>query len=302
MFESVFPSFSSILAVAGIGLFFGIVLSVAKIKLHVDKDVRIEEIISLLPGANCGACGFPGCSGYASGIVGGKCDIALCPGCSDENRAKIAAVMGMEPVAGKTPLTARIHCHGGAAALNSYEYSGPVSCGSAAGLMNGPKICSFGCLGLGDCVSACLFDAIHMGKNGVPEVDSRKCTGCRKCVEACPRSVISLAPVNIGPVVLCKNREKGPVMKKGCPVGCIGCKICEKNCPEGAITVTDFCASIDYEKCTSCMKCAELCPVPVVFPVEKSKKYQKQLSEAEAAKAAPVPVQEKAETVQAQQQ
>lgn len=267
----------AILTLSGVGLFFGVLLSVAKIKLYVEKDPKIDLIMDVLPGVNCGACGLPGCSGYARKIVSDNYEISLCPVGGSEVAQKIAGILGMEFAGKMIPLTARVHCHGGhAVTTERFFYSGPESCYAAHTIMDGPKNCSFGCLGFGDCVRACLFDAIHMGKDGIPVVDKERCTGCNKCVLDCPRQIISLAPASIEPVVLCKNTEKVSLMKKGCSVGCTGCKLCEKNCPEAAITVVNFCAILDYEKCTNCMKCVEVCSVPVIHPIEKSKKYQKQ--------------------------
>ncbi|MDR3237961.1 MAG: RnfABCDGE type electron transport complex subunit B [Spirochaetia bacterium] len=280
MLDSFFPSIPAVLTLAGIGVFFGLLLSAAKIKLHVEKDERIGQIVEALPGANCGACGFPGCAGYAAKIVGENREISLCPVGGSEAMKKIAAIMGIEPSESLVPLKARVHCHGGAdVTFERFSYSGPKSCYAAVSVMNGPKVCTFGCLGFGDCAAACLFGAIRVGANGIPVVDEQKCTGCNNCVSACPRSIISLIPEGRDVWVMCKNKEKTSVMRKGCPAGCTGCKLCEKNCPEGAVTVADFCASIDYEKCTACMKCVEACPVPVIHPVEKSKKYHKQKEE-----------------------
>lgn len=277
MLDTVFPSAISVLTLSGIGMFFGIVLSIAKLKLNVEKDPRIGLIAELLPGTNCGSCGFPGCAAYAAKIVLKGYPPNLCPGSSDEATAKIAAIMGTEANSARVRSIAGVRCHGGLDnTVNRFVYSGPQSCSAAGGLMEGPKLCGFGCIGFGDCVRICPFDAMSMGENGLPVVDKNKCTGCNKCVIACPRSVIALIPKEIEPLVMCLNKEKAPVMKKGCSVGCIGCRLCEKNCPEGAITVTDFCASIDYSKCTSCMKCVEVCPVPVIHPIEKSKKLLKQ--------------------------
>jgi len=286
MFEALFPSISSILSLAGIGLVFGLILSIAKIKLMVEKDPKIDQVLSVLPGANCGACGMPGCSAYATRIVEEHYEISLCPVGGADSIAKIASIMGLEPVVGVSPMTARVHCQGGhAEALKRFKYSGPRSCSAAQNVMGGFKVCEFGCLGLGDCTRVCPFDAIHMGDKGLPVVVIDKCTGCNNCVDVCPRDIITLAPIDTEVRVMCLNREKAPVMKKGCSVGCIGCRLCEKNCPEDAIHVTDFCAVIDYDKCTNCYTCVEVCPVPVINPVERSKKFQKKKEEPESLQA-----------------
>ncbi len=275
MIESIFPSFPALLTLMAIGLFFGLILSIAKLKLAVERDPKIELVNDALPGANCGACGLPGCQAYATKIVEEQYDISLCPVGGDETIQKIAAILGMEAVESAVHMTARVHCQGGDSAVTRFTYNGPQSCSAAAGIMGGHKVCEYGCLGLGDCTQVCPFDAIHMGDKGLPVVIRERCTGCNNCVDVCPRDIISLVPDTIDVHVMCLNEEKGPVMKKGCPVGCIGCKLCEKNCPVEAIKVIDFRAVIDYDKCTNCLTCAEVCPVPVIDPVEVSKKYKK---------------------------
>ncbi len=283
--DSIFPSLASLASLTVIGLIFGLILSIAKIKLHVEKDPKIGEVDEALPGANCGACGFPGCGGYATNIVEKGADITLCPVGGDKLIDSLATIMGIESSSGGVPLKATVHCHGGLAETSKkYLYNGPQTCLAAHQIMDGFKVCSYGCLGMGDCDTSCPFDAITMNENGIPVIDKAKCTGCNKCVLACPRDIISLVPENFEVRVMCINEEKTPVMKKGCSVGCIGCKLCEKACievhkdnpdVETAIVVNNFCATIDYDKCTNCLKCAEVCPVPVINPLEISKKWKK---------------------------
>ncbi|MBN2042078.1 MAG: RnfABCDGE type electron transport complex subunit B [Spirochaetes bacterium] len=274
MLDILFPSFWSILAISSIGIFFGLVLSYAKLKLNVEKDPRIEAVLDALPGANCGACGMPGCSAYASKIVEGQKPINLCPVGGEDSVKKISAVMGMEAEV-KEKQKARIHCKGGLKeAKNLFIYDGPKNCLSANQIMAGYKACSYGCLGFGDCMRACPFDAITINDNRLPVVDWDKCTGCGNCVSECPRGIISLVNENLYIHVVCRNREKGGVMKKSCSAGCIACKKCEKVCREEvfadnpdidtAISVIDFLAVIDYEKCINCGKCAEVCPQNVI--------------------------------------
>ena len=276
MLDFFFPSVVAVLALVGIGVFFGLLLSAANVKLKVEKDPRIELIIEALPGANCGACGLPGCAGYAAKIVQADYKISLCPVGGSECVSKIASIMGIETTETIVSLKARVHCCGGNnVSYERFLYSGPKSCQAAASILGGPKTCSYGCLGFGDCSVACQFGAISMSATGIPVIDEKKCNGCKSCVLECPRGIISLVPETADVWVMCKNRDKVSVMKSGCLTGCTGCKLCEKNCPEAAITVTSFCADIDYSKCTVCMKCAEVCAIPVVHPVEKSKKHQK---------------------------
>lgn len=280
----------SVLTLTVIAFVFGIILSYARLKLKVERDPLIEKITKALPGANCGACGFPGCAAYATRIVEEKYDINLCPVGGQDTVTLIASIMGVEAVESGVPLKARVACHGGIRETSlKFIYQGPKTCVAANGLMKGFKVCEFGCLGLGDCEASCPFDAIHINENGLPVVDDDKCTGCGNCVTACPRDIITLVKENFQVYVLCKNEEKPAIMKLGCSVGCIGCKLCVKACVEvhkdnpnieTAITVTDFVATIDFDKCINCLKCAEVCPVPVISPLEVSNKMKKALKAA----------------------
>ncbi|MFC1668847.1 RnfABCDGE type electron transport complex subunit B [Spirochaetota bacterium] len=280
MLELILPTGSAMITMLAIGILFGLILSVAKLKLKVKKDPRIEDITEILPGANCGACGQAGCSGYAMKIVNEGEDITQCPALDPANMKKIGMIMGVEVGPVKVPLKARVHCHGGIdVTVKKFDYNGPEDCEAAHNLMGGYRVCEYGCLRFGNCVKVCSFDAIYMGDNGIPIVVLDKCTGCGKCVEACPRDIISLVADNFEVFVMCKNKEKAKIMKMGCSVGCIGCKRCEKICREvfednpdidTAITVDNFLASIDYDICTGCNKCVEVCPVPVIDPVEKA--------------------------------
>ena len=281
MLDLIFPSVYSIISLTAIGIVFGLVLSFAKLKLRVEKDPRFEKILELLPNANCGACGQPGCAGYASRIVDGDVEINLCPVSSDEVIERIADIMGVAAEA-KAPRKARVHCQGGIVITGTrFIYTGPRSCTAAQQVMDGFKICQYGCLGLGDCKRSCPFNAIQFNEIGLPVVNWEKCTGCGNCAEACPRSIIDLVEERFGVYVMCKNEEKASVMKKGCSVGCIGCKRCVKTCKEvfadnpdieSAIDVQNFVARIDYALCINCLKCAETCPVPVIHPVSRAQK------------------------------
>lgn len=271
--DTIFPSLSSILSISVLGAAFGLLLSIAKLKLNVEKDPRFVRVLEALPGANCGSCGHPGCAGYASKIVEGAVSITLCPVGNQETVNRIAEVMGVEAEA-HIPLQAMVHCHGGIDVTKmSFVYDGPRTCEAAHQIMGGFKICSFGCLGLGDCGRACPFNAISMNDRGLPVVDWDRCTGCGHCVRACPRSIISLENEKFNILVMCRNMEKAPVMKKGCSVGCTACMRCVKACKEvfadhpsieTAIEVSNFLAVIDYNKCINCGKCAEVCPQKVI--------------------------------------
>ena len=283
MLDILFPSISSILCISLIGLIFGLILSIAKIKLHVEQDPRIEQITGILPGANCGSCGFPGCAGYAAAIVEQGAEINLCPACNEEKICRIGEIMGVKAHAGIQKI-AVVHCHGDInSTKTAFIYDGPKNCGAAQLVMEGFKVCPYGCLGLGDCEAACPFDAIHVSGNGLSVVDADKCVGCGNCVKACPRNIIDLLNKTSLYSVSCRNQEKAPVMKLGCSVGCIACKKCVKACQEvfqdkpgagTAIDVENFLAIIDYNKCINCGKCAEECPNKVIYSVTQAVKAQ----------------------------
>lgn len=276
--ELLIPSLSSVVSLTILGAVFGLLLSVAKIRLNVERDPRYKRLLDALPGANCGGCGEPGCAGYAFKILQGESDINQCPVGGHEVVERLAVVMGRE-VMPMVATKARVHCQGGSAsALNKFVYDGPRSCAAAQQVMGGFKVCQWGCLGLGDCVRVCQFGAIAMGDAGLPVVNRDRCTGCGKCVDECPRSIITLVDESFDVHVMCLNREKAPVMKKGCSAGCIACNRCVKACKEvfrddpdvdTAIQVIDFVAVIDYRKCINCGKCAEVCPQNVIEFTER---------------------------------
>lgn len=251
-------------AVGGVGLVFGLLLAFASIIFKVNVDERIGKIEEVLPGANCGGCGFAGCSAYASAVVEKGAPINCCSVGGSQATEKIGIIMGKS--AEKTePMVARVLCGGtGGKAVLKYDYQGVLDCNAVARLAGGQKECEFGCLGYGTCTKACQFDAIHI-IDGVAKVDDKKCTACGMCVKACPKNVIELVPKNKPITVLCKNKQIGKETMKVCSDGCIGCKICENKCPFMAISVTDNLAKIDYERCEACGLCAKLCPKKVII-------------------------------------
>ena len=252
----------AIILVTVVGLLGAVILVLAARFLAVEEDPRVGQVQECLPGANCGACGYAGCADYAKAIVEGA-PVNLCvPGGAKAAQAA-AAVMGVE--AGATrKVCAVVACQGAdGVCKQKFDYQGIASCAAAAALHGGPNACTFGCIGLGDCVKACKFDAIHV-ENGLAHVDPAKCTGCGACKAACPHNVIRMYDEPEKPVVLCGNKEKGALTNKECAKGCIACMKCEKSCPEQAIKVVDFVATIDYSKCTGCGTCMEVCPKKVI--------------------------------------
>ena len=251
----------SLLLLGGLGALFGLLLAFAAKKFAVESDPRIDEIERILPGANCGACGYPGCRGAAEAIVEGKAPVTVCPVGKAAVAEKIGAVMGVAAEAAG-PRRAVVLCRGGREDCpDRFTYAGLPDCRAANRLAGGPKACEYGCLGLGTCAAACPFGAIRMNERGLPEIGP-ECTGCGLCVRACPRGIIPLVPADRPvTVIACRNRQRGAEVRKICRVGCLGCGLCARNCPEKAITVTENLAVIDPERCTGCGLCLERCPV-----------------------------------------
>lgn len=254
---------TAILCLGGIGLVASATLGLASKKFAVEVDPREAAILEALPGANCGACGRPGCSGYAKDVAEGVLAPNLCiPGGNDTIQA-IAAILGVEAVE-TTPQVAVVLCQGdNRKATNKYHYLGLTDCSAAQKLADGPKTCPGGCLGLGSCASACPFDAIEMTPHGLAVINRDKCTGCEKCVSVCPRQVIKMAPKTATTHVLCNSHDKGAAVRKYCQIGCIGCNICIKTVPE-AYKIENFLARVVYEHDEDADQALEKCPMKCI--------------------------------------
>jgi len=249
----------AVVSMGGLGLLFSVLITLANKKLHVEEDPRIALIGDFLPGANCGSCGYAGCANFAENLVNGNSQLGACPVCSQEAREKIAQIMGVEVESGERKV-AVVMCQGGDGTVKKKaDYDGIRTCIGATLAGGGERACSYGCIGYGDCVNACSFDAIHMNDKGIPVVDRAKCTGCGNCVEACPRNVIEMHPISHHVFVLCRNKDDGKSARAVCKAACIGCKICEKAVDGVGFNVIDNLAVVDHEKYTK----------ELVLPTEK---------------------------------
>lgn len=247
------------------GILIGFFLCFSAEKFKVEVDPREEAIIGVLPGNNCGGCGYAGCSGLAAAIVKGEAPVNGCPVGGDAVGAKVGEIMGVAAETGVKKV-AFVKCAGTCdKAGTKYNYNGVEDCASMAFVPGGgPKSCNYGCMGFGSCVKACPFDAIHI-VDGIAVVDKDACKACGKCVAACPRHLIELTPYDAKHIVQCSSKDKGKDVMAVCSVGCIGCHLCEKQCEFDAVHVVDNVAYIDQEKCTKCGKCAEKCPKKIIL-------------------------------------
>ena len=252
----------AVLTLGVLGLFFGIILAIGSKVFAVEQDERIPQVTECLPGANCGACGYAGCSNLAQAIVEGKAPINACVVGGNPVMEQIAEIMGAEK-AEAVKMVAYIKCRGGNNASKKFNYEGLKDCTAALRVANGPLDCTFGCIGLGTCAATCPYGAITV-ENGVAVVNDDICVGCGKCASKCPRNLIEIISADQKYYVGCNSKAKGAEVRKICNAGCIGCMLCVKNCPHEAIAVVDNLAKIDYSKCQNCGKCAEVCPRKII--------------------------------------
>jgi len=265
----------AVIVLGAIALVSAVILYVVSKKFAVQEDPRIGQVTSLLPGANCGGCGFPGCGGLASALVSGadngSIDGLFCPVGGQPVMGQVADLLGMA-MANTEPMVAVVRCNGTCELrARTAVYDGLHTCAAVNSCGAGETGCGYGCLGCGDCVAACQFDAIHMNpETGLPEVDEEKCTSCGACVKACPRHIIELrkkGPKGRRVYVRCVNKDKGPVAMKACKAACIGCGKCEKECKFDAITISNNVSYIDPQKCRLCRSCVTVCPTHAIFDI-----------------------------------
>ena len=263
---------------AGLGLVFGLVLAAASKLFYVETDPRLDQLNECLPGANCGGCGYAGCNAYAEAVLKGEATVGECASGGNECSQAMAQIMGL-PVEDKKRKIAVVRCSGyhrvddsgnALGVKKKAEYEGFRDCLAASKVGgNGPVACKFGCLGFGNCVKACKYDAISV-KDGCAQVDRQKCVGCRACAKACPRNLITFVEYDKLTAIPCNSHAKGAVTVRGCSQGCIGCGLCKKICPEQAITIEGNLAIIDYSKCTNCGLCATVCPKKLIVTLEEA--------------------------------
>lgn len=246
--------------VAALGLLCGLILAIASVLMAVPVDEKVVALREVLPGANCGACGYSGCDGYAEAMAKGEAAVGLCTPGGDDVAAASGEILGTD--AGEVEKkVAVVQCGGCEQATSKrWEYHGIPSCAAAAAFYGGDQACTYGCLGYGDCANACPYNAIVV-ENGLAQVTKELCVGCGLCAKTCPKSIIELLPAEVGAIVRCSSHDKGAVVRKVCTSGCIGCMKCQKVCEQEAVKIENFLAVIIPDKCIGCGKCAEACPV-----------------------------------------
>lgn len=263
-----------------IGFISAVILFCASKKFAVKEDERLVKVQEVLPGANCGGCGFPGCSGFADACVkgadAGSIDGLLCSVGGNDCMVKVADILGMTATQVEKKV-AVVRCNGTCEKRPQIAfYDGRQTCANINACGVGETGCGYGCLGCGDCVTVCTQDAITINtETGLPEVDEDKCGACGACTIACPRNIIEIRKRGVKDRrvwVSCVNKDKGPVAKNNCTAACIGCSLCVKECAFDAIEVKDNCSYIDAEKCRLCRKCVEVCPTKAIktanFPIK----------------------------------
>ena len=270
---------TSIIVLGVIGIVGAAVLYIVAKRFHVHEDPRIDQVEALLPGANCGGCGRSGCRDFAAACVNADTlDGLSCPASGSAVMKQIGEIVGLAAAESK-PKIAVIKCNGTCDLRPQVaRFEGAPSCAVLASLGTGQTTCPNGCLGCGDCVTACPYDAIHINsQTGLPEVNEDKCVGCGACAKSCPRAIIELrfkGPRGMRVYVACSNKEKGALAMKECKVACIGCSKCVKECTHEAISIANTLSYIDYEKCKLCRKCVDVCPTHAIhavnFPVKKT--------------------------------
>ncbi|MCQ2553316.1 MAG: RnfABCDGE type electron transport complex subunit B [Clostridia bacterium] len=261
---------SPVLLTVIVGLIAAVMLAVASKVMAVPVDETAVKIRACLPGANCGACGYAGCDDYAAALAADhSIRTNLCVPGADGVASMVAAALGQEAL-DVIEMVANVKCSGICDATKpEMDYQGMKSCAAVKGFFGGPGTCKYGCIGFGDCVNTCAYDAISVCE-GVARVDRELCRGCGACAKACPQKIIALIPDIKRVHVECSSLDKGKVVTQACKAGCIGCKKCEKTCKFDAIHVENNLAVIDYDKCKNCGMCAKECPRHIIQVFKKA--------------------------------
>lgn len=250
-----------VLVMGAIALALGGLITVVSNRFTVPVDERVAQLLAILPGANCGGCGYSGCAGYAGALASGdekvttKCSVG-----GKDTAADVAVFLGYAG-GNYVPTVAQVHCQGTSGHTKvRFDYEGTKTCKAASLVQKGPGSCVYGCLGFGDCKTVCEFGAIEI-KDGVSRIDPDRCTACGACVRECPKSIIHIIPKHKQAYInRCSNPLPGVMVKKACDIGCIGCTLCVRACPEKAISMRDSLAVIDQDKCVRCGECIKVCP------------------------------------------
>ena len=255
-----------VLSLGGTGLAMGLFLAYASKKFEVKVDEKVEAIQGILPGINCGACGYPGCAGYAEAIALNGAEMTACSPGGPAVASEIAKVMGATVDLSGPKMVAKLLCQGDCTkTTKTYEFQGKLTTCEAINLYaGGDKSCKFGCLGYGDCSKVCPVNAITVTEKGIVNIDEEKCVSCKKCVSTCPKRLIEMLPMNKRVTVNCLSRDKGVVARKACTAACIACGLCQKACPVDAIEIKNNVAKINPEKCVECGLCAVKCPTKAI--------------------------------------
>ncbi len=255
----------SAVSMGGIGAALAGFLAFADKKFKVEEDPRVEALVALLPGSNCGGCGYPGCRPLAEKLLSGEAPPNVCVAGGNETAIKLAALLGVEAKEYKR-MIAVVLCRGGnAEAERRASYVGDLTC-TAAELTAGDKSCAYGCLGYGECVEACKFGAMAMNDNGLPVVFYDKCVGCGACAKACPRDIIEMHSEGHKLFVYCRSKDKGAWAKKVCSVSCIACGLCVKDCSvTGGITLKNNLAVVDYNLAPQNDESTKRCPTNCIL-------------------------------------
>lgn len=279
------PFYVAILAMGGLGVLFSLFLSFAAWRFKVDEDSRVDEVVDILPNSNCGACGVPGCHSFAKKVVAGELPVSGCIPGGQDVADELSELLGVEAGEIKRNIAVLL-CKGGKKeAPNLAEYYGDMTC-EAAKLAGGGKGCVYGCVGYGDCVKSCDYDAMALDDNALPVIFYDKCIGCNDCIVACPYNLIELHPEDHKLFVYCKSRDKGQVSKKVCSVSCIACNLCAKDCPvEDGIEMVDELAVINYDNIVEGDEPTKRCPTQCILndaekDVTRSNFYSKSMKEA----------------------